>query len=38
VGFIFFGLRRLSSEENEAILRRVCKLNWKLTVGVDFVQ
>lgn len=38
VGFIFFGLKCLSDEENEAILRKVCNLNWKLTVGIDFVQ
>ena len=28
----------LSDEENEAILRKVCEVNYKRTVGIDFVQ
>ena len=38
VGFIFLGLKSLSLEQNEAILRRVAELRWKLTVGIDFIQ
>lgn len=38
VGFIFFGLKQWSDEENEKMLRKVCDLRWKLTVGIDFVQ
>ena len=38
VGFIFFGLKVLPDEVNEAILRKICQINWKKTVGLDFVQ
>ena len=38
VGFIFFGLKALSDEENETILRKICQVNWNKTIGLDFVQ
>ena len=38
VGFIFLGLKSLSLQQNEAILRKVAELRWKLTVGIDFIQ
>jgi hypothetical protein len=38
VGFIFFGLKMLSADQNEAIFRTVCDLNWDKTVGLDLVQ
>ena len=37
-GFIFFGLKSISDQENEAIFRRICNLNWKFTIGIDMVQ
>lgn len=38
VGFIFFGLKVFSDEQNEALFSRVCELNWDKTIGLDFVQ
>ena len=38
VGFIFFGLKAFSPEQNEEIFTKVCELNWDKTIGLDFVQ
>ena len=38
VGFIFFGLKVFSAEQNEALFTTICDLNWDKTIGLDFVQ
>ena len=38
VGFIFFGLKVLTEQQNEAIFTNICDLNWDKTIGLDFVQ
>lgn len=38
VGFIFAGLKKNSDEGNEKMFTKICELNWKKTVGFDFVQ
>lgn len=37
-GFVFFGLKVFSPEQNEALFTKVCELNWDKTIGLDFVQ
>ncbi len=38
IGFIFFGLKVFTDEQNEAVFSKVCDLNWDKTIGLDFVQ
>ena len=37
-GFIFFGLKVFSAEQNEQLFTKICNLNWDKTIGLDFVQ
>jgi hypothetical protein len=37
-GFIFFGLKAFTEEQNEALFTKICELNWDKTLGLDFVQ
>ena len=37
-GFIAFGLKVFTPEQNEEILTKVCSLNWNRLLGIDFVQ
>ena len=38
VGFIFFGLKVFTPQQNEEMFTKVCELNWDKTIGLDFVQ
>lgn len=37
-GFVFFGLKVFSEEQNYALFDKICQLNWDKTIGFDFVQ
>lgn len=37
-GFIFFGLKALTEEQNFEILDKACSYGWKHMIGIDFVQ
>lgn len=38
VGFVFFGLKFFSPQQNEELFVKICELNWDKTIGLDFVQ